>query len=248
MRLTKLKLILGILLPALFISSCSGPDELLISESDLKRALSNKAENCDLLWRLENYGDLAQSKIFYSLEPSEANVITNKLKSYSFEVLDAIKSDPFVKPEFFTDFSLFQQKINSTEIFAGYLREIGKTYFPDCGYYLSDDSSAGTQNQIPQPELKMDEEIAPDPETGVDISALPSGKRNSNAYANGVEQANAFITTGGLTRATYSNLGGLENSCKFILDTFMLLSGGASTRQQYADFLLGCSVVLKEWY
>lgn len=247
MKFSKLKLILGVLVTTLFISSCSGPDELLISESDLKRALSNKAENCDLLWRLENYGDWAQIGL-YSLEPSEATVIANKLKSYSFEVLNVIKSDPYVKEEFFSDFAFFQQKISSSDLASGFLREIGKTYFPDCGYYLSNNTSSGTQTQIPQPELKMDTEIAPDPETGVDISRLPSGNRNSNAYATGVEQANAFISTGGLTRATYSNLGGLENSCKYILDTFMLLSGGASTRQQYADFLLGCSVVIKEWY
>lgn len=253
MRSSKLKLILGVLLPALLISSCSSPstDELIVRENDLKRAISSKLENCDLVWHLANYGEWAQIDIDYSLEPTEANVIANRLKSYSFEVLDVIKSDPFVpydKEEFFSDFAFFQQKISSEDLATGILREMGRKYFPDCGYFPEDDSLEVPLEQESQPELRMDEEIAPDPETGVDISRLPSGKRSSNAYAIGVEQANAFITTGGLTRATYSNLGGLENSCKFILDTFMLLSGGASTRQQYADFLLGCSVVIKEWY
>jgi hypothetical protein len=93
-----------------------------------------------------------------------------------------------------------------------------------------------------------DEKIAPDPVSGVDIYSLPPGTENSMAYDIGVQEANSFIINGGLTRATYNNLGGLEQSCKFILDTFMALSGGSSTRQQYADFLLGCSAVIQSWY
>ena len=135
MKFSKLKLILAVLVSTLFISSCSGPDELLIRESDLKRALSNNAENCDLLWRLENYGDWAQIGL-YSLEPSEATVIANKLKSYSFEVLNVIKSDPYITAEFFSDFAFFQQKISTSDLGSGFLREIGKTYFPDCGYFM----------------------------------------------------------------------------------------------------------------
>jgi len=93
-----------------------------------------------------------------------------------------------------------------------------------------------------------DEEITPDPVTGVDIYSLPLGTENSIAYEIGAEEANSFILNGGLTRAIYDNLGGLEQSCKFVLDTFMALNGGSSTRKQYADFLLGCSAVVESWY
>ncbi len=92
------------------------------------------------------------------------------------------------------------------------------------------------------------EQVAPDPVTGVDINSLPPGNQNSSAYEIGAQEADSFILNGGLTRATYSNLGGLEQSCKFILDTFMALNGGSSTLQQYADFLLGCSSVVRSWY
>jgi hypothetical protein len=248
-KLFKLKLILGVLVPALFISSCSSPrlDELTVRETALQKGIEAKTDNCELVWLLETYASWAEIDL-YSLEPSEATNIASKLKNYTQDVLNLNKLDLNLGPEYFNDLGFVLEKISSTDLAARFLREIGRTYFPTCGYFSVDEALEVPQEQESQPELKMDEEIAPDPETGVDISALPSGKRNSNAYANGVEQANAFITTGGLTRATYSDLGGLENSCKFILDTFMLLSGGASTPQQYADFLLGCSVVIKKWY
>jgi hypothetical protein len=98
------------------------------------------------------------------------------------------------------------------------------------------------------PKFVDDEAVTPDPVSGVDIYSLPPGNENSIAYEIGAQEANSFILNGGLTRATYVNLGGLEQSCKFILDTFMALSGGSSTRQQYADFLLGCSSVVRSWY
>ena len=97
-------------------------------------------------------------------------------------------------------------------------------------------------------QTNSEEEVSPDPETGVDISSLPPGNSFTTAYDIGVEQAESFIATGGLTRATYVMLGGLKQSCKFILDSFMAYSGGSSTRQQYADFLLGCSTIVRSWY
>jgi predicted small secreted protein len=112
---------------------------------------------------------------------------------------------------------------------------------PDIQDYSSETSE-------PAPETDSGEEVFPDPETGVDIYSLPSGNSFTTAYDIGAEQAESFIANSGLTRATYENLGGLDQSCKFILDTFMALSGGSSTRQQYADFLLGCSTVVRSWY
>jgi predicted component of type VI protein secretion system len=97
-------------------------------------------------------------------------------------------------------------------------------------------------------ETNSEEQVSPDPETGVDIFSLPPGNSFTTAYDIGVEQAESFIATGGLTRATYVMLGGPNQSCKFILDSFMAYSGGSSTRQQYADFLLGCSTVVRSWY
>lgn len=102
----------------------------------------------------------------------------------------------------------------------------------------------------PQPiyDSSADERVIPDPETGVDIYSLPAGNPYSTAYDYGVQQAESFISTGGLTRAMYGNLGGVQQSCKMILDTFMFISGGSSTRQEYADFLYGCAEVVKKWY
>jgi uncharacterized protein YceK len=114
-------------------------------------------------------------------------------------------------------------------------------------------SSSGSEDYSNQttetaPQANSEEEVSPDPETGVDIFSLPPGNSFTTAYDIGVEQAESFIATGGLTRATYVMLGGLNQSCKFILDSFMAYSGGSSTRQQYADFLLGCSTVVRSWY
>ena len=83
---------------------------------------------------------------------------------------------------------------------------------------------------------------------GIDISSLPAGHSGTTAYQLGVTQAHSFIDQGGLTRAQVGNIGGIPQSCKFILDTFMALNGGSSTKQQYADFMLGCTVVVKAWY
>ena len=90
--------------------------------------------------------------------------------------------------------------------------------------------------------------LAPDPSTGVDVNQLPSGNEGTNEYYLGQQEAQSFIDNSGLTRAIYDQLGGLDQSCKFILDTFMALNGGASTKQQYADFLLGCAAIVKAWY
>ncbi len=254
-RVFKLKLILGVLISSLFISSCSsGPinsitgsgeiEDIKLSESGtkLQKSIDNVEDMCTLFTNLSEY-------VYWSSRIGKGNISSQeetKIKKYiiSLELISSL--DRNYKPGLNESLQDLWPTIND-----GYPPALDKItslieiFHPGCVYseIVKSDSVAESQ-----PDLKVDEEITPDPVTGVDISTLPSGKRNSTAYEIGVEQANAFITTGGLTRATYSDLGGLENSCKFILDTFMLLSGGGSTRQQYADFLLGCTVVLKEWY
>jgi hypothetical protein len=247
MRLSSLKFIVSILITSLLITGCSNPiDEYQENINNACDSLSLNLEEAildkdpvaiDSLRSDLEFRSLVLSRVGFS---DYENIENNP---YYLQASNSLKSivETFVKSDGLT--------LSDEFISAMY-----KFIMIDCKKYDSTETTQIDPNTSEeeiiqsQPDLKVDEEITPDPETGVDISVLPSGKRNSNAYAIGVEQANAFITTGGLTRATYSNLGGLENSCKFILDTFMALSGGASTRQQYADFLLGCSVVLKEWY
>ena len=108
----------------------------------------------------------------------------------------------------------------------------------------TENSSVNNDPGAPDP----NETLAPDPSSGVDISDLPRGHSGSNAYKYGVSEAQSAIQESALTRATYDQLGGLKQSCKYVLDTFMALQGGSSTRQQYADFLLGCATVVKNWY
>lgn len=255
MTLSKLKLILGVFIASLSISSCSsGPNNYITGGSDieniklsgsgtkLQKSIDNVEDMCTLFTNLSEY-------VYWSSRVEKGSFSSEqeaKIKKYiiSLELISSL--DRNYKPGLNEALKNLWPTINDGSSPAlDKITLIIENFHPGCVYSEILNSSSVAESQ---PELRMDEEIAPDPESGVDISRLPSGKRNSSAYAIGVEQANAFITTGGLTRAKYSDLGGLENSCKFILDTFMLLSGGASTRQQYADFLLGCSVVIKEWY
>lgn len=155
MKLFKLKLLLGVLITSLFISSCSSPDELVIRESELKKAISNRADSCELVWHLETYGWWAQLSLFSiepiePIEPSQATVMADKLKNYSLEVLDIIKSDPDIKAEFFSDFAFFQEKISAEDFSTGILREMGRIYFPDCGYFSEDKAIEVPQEQEPQ--------------------------------------------------------------------------------------------------
>ena len=71
---------------------------------------------------------------------------------------------------------------------------------------------------------------------------------DSNAYDIGVSQARSFIVGSGLTRALYDQLGGAQQSCQMILDTFMALQGGSSSDQEYSDFISGCLEVVNAWY
>jgi len=135
----------------------------------------------------------------------------------------------------------------------GIVSEIAKNVEPS-NQIAEEENISTPEVEIPQDDSQpsydssADERVIPDPETGVDIYSLPTGNAYSTAYDYGVQQAESFISAGGLTRAIYGNLGGLQQSCKMILDTFMLLSGGSSTRQEYADFLYGCTVTVKRWY
>ena len=82
----------------------------------------------------------------------------------------------------------------------------------------------------------------------VDYNSLPQGSLGSSAYEIGAQQAEEFIYTSALTRALYDTLGGLEQSCRVVLESFMAYEGGSSTLQQYADFLYGCETVVRDWY
>jgi hypothetical protein len=249
-KVFKSRLILGVIVTSLFISSCSGTDELVIRERNLQKAIENKVENCDSLYALYSFTSYADIEIFTGDEADENySKRANLFKKYALEVLEISKlRNHFNKTEYIKELASVTQNVDGTDLPDNTLDRIGQRYFPDCGYFQTVEVFNDPLEQDSQPEFDIDEEIAPDPVSGVDISSLPSGNRNSTAYSNGVEQAESFIATGGLTRATYSNLGGLEQSCKFILDTFMFLSGGASTRQQYADFLLGCEKAVRNWY
>ena len=84
--------------------------------------------------------------------------------------------------------------------------------------------------------------------SGIDISNLPNGQTGTPAFKIGVSEATSYIQSGALNRAMVGNLGGITESCKFILETFMALNGGKSSQQQYADFMLGCETIVKAWY
>ena len=250
MKPLSFRLTLSALVTSLLISSCSSTNELEIREKNLQRAIQNKVENCDSLYALYSFASYAEIDFFTGDDAEQRYTKrANLFKKYTLEVLEISKlRNHFNKTEYIKELERVPQDIDGKDLPDNLLRRIGQRFFPDCGYFPTVEIFNDPLEQESRPEIDVNEEITPDPVSGVDISSLPSGNRNSTAYSIGVEQANSFITSGGLTRATYSNLGGLEKSCKFILDTFMLLSGGASTRQQYADFLLGCETVVRNWY
>jgi hypothetical protein len=101
------------------------------------------------------------------------------------------------------------------------------------------------ENSEPTQELDTGLEI---PLEEVDYNSLPQGFLGSTAYDIGAQQAEEFIYTSALTRALYDTLGGLEQSCRVVLESFMAYQGGSSTLQQYADFLYGCETVVRDWY
>jgi len=152
-KLFKLKLILGVLVPALFISSCSSPrlDELTVRETALQKGIEAKTDNCELVWLLETYASWAEIDL-YSLEPSEATNIASKLKNYTQDVLNLNKLDLNLGPEYFNDLGFVLEKISSTDLAARFLREIGRTYFPTCGYFSVDEALEVPQEQESQPE------------------------------------------------------------------------------------------------
>ena len=109
----------------------------------------------------------------------------------------------------------------------------------------SDVQTDNYENSEPTQEIDTGLEI---PFDVVDLNSLPQGFLGSTAYEIGAQQAEEFIYTSALTRALYDTLGGLEQSCRVVLESFMAYEGGSSTLQQYADFLYGCETVVRAWY
>ena len=89
----------------------------------------------------------------YSIGPTEAAEIANKLKNYTQQVYNLSKSDPYLDPEYFNDLSFIIEKINSEDLAERFYTQLGRTFFPTCGYFSMGDVSSGTQNQVPQPQV-----------------------------------------------------------------------------------------------
>lgn len=153
------KLMPILFITAIFVSSCSGigtvddlGEELSIREAELQKGIETKAENCELVWLLETYATWGQMEL-YSIGPTEAAEIANKLKNYTQQVYNLSKSDPYLAPEYFNDLTFIIEKINSEDLAERFYAQLGRTYFPDCGYFSIDSDSLGTQNQVPQPQV-----------------------------------------------------------------------------------------------
>jgi hypothetical protein len=153
------KLMPILFITAIFVSSCSGigtvddlGEELSIREAELQKGIETKAENCELVWLLETYATWGQMEL-YSIGPTEAAEIANKLKNYTQQVYNLSKSDPYLDPEYFNDLSFIIEKIDSEDLAERFYAQLGRTYFPDCGYFSIDSDSLGTQNQVPQPQV-----------------------------------------------------------------------------------------------
>ena len=153
------KLIPVLFITAIFVSSCSGigtaddlGEKLSIREAELQKGIASKAENCELVWLLETYATWGQMEL-YSIGPTEAAEIANKLKNYTQQVYNLSKSDPYLDPEYFNDLSFIIEKINSEDLAERFYTQLGRTFFPTCGYFSMGDVSSGTQNQVPQPQV-----------------------------------------------------------------------------------------------
>lgn len=118
----------------------------------------------------------------------------------------------------------------------------------DQGNSSSSTSDQSTSNILPNP----DETIAPDSSGKIDTSNFPSGNSGTKFYKLGYSQAKSSVENSALTRIDYEIYGGLSQSCEIVLNTFVSYSTGAGyasgTRQQYADFMLGCEDYVKKWY
>lgn len=157
------------------------------------------------------------------------------------------------------------RKLKTWNIYVGLCVVFSITFLTGCGLQGSttsaessvssqSDSAAGGNSAVETDENASDSAAGDSysdleiPVDQVDFNSLPQGSFGSTAYDIGVQQAEEFIYTSALTRAMYSTLGGLEQSCKVILESFMAYEGGNSTLQQYADFLYGCKTVVRDWY
>ncbi len=87
------------------------------------------------------------------------------------------------------------------------------------------------------------------PYLSIDRYSLPTSDESSVAYLIGEQQALEWLSVGSLDRIW--NLTNPADSWEFchlqVLGTFMSLSGGQSTPQEYSDFIGGCTSVVDIW-
>ena len=137
MRAFNIRLILGVIVASLFISSCSSTNEFASREKFLQSAIENRVENCDSLYALYSFTSYADIGV-YSLSEESQIANANLVKKYALEVLAVSKlNNHFNKTEYLKELENVIQEIDRTDLPDTELESLGKRYFPECGYFLT---------------------------------------------------------------------------------------------------------------
>ena len=141
MKPLSFRLTLSALVTSLLISSCSSTNELEIREKNLQRAIQNKVENCDSLYALYSFTSYADIGIFRVDEAEESYTKRATLfNKYISEVLEISKlRNHYNKTEYIKELERASENVDGTDLPDDLLRKIGEKYFPDCGYFLSEE-------------------------------------------------------------------------------------------------------------
>jgi hypothetical protein len=209
MQQRKNRLILSMFLATIFLSSCSGigsgtdlGNELTIRETDLQKGIEAKVENCELVWLLDTYaswGEIAG----YSWESTESAEFANKLRNYTKQVYKLSESDLYLDPGYFNDLNFIIEKISNEDFAVRFYTQLGRTYFPTCGYFSMDETSSETQKVVPLPQETVEVEGNREAcriydETMAEAMQLPFGSPKlsyilDNGYAKAMRYADADL-------------------------------------------------------
>jgi hypothetical protein len=132
-----LRLILGLLITSLFISSCASTDADEISgiERALQGAIERKVDNCESLLELTLFASYKNIDLDEASEESQI-ATANLFKKYALEVLEISKrNNHFNRNKYLRELENAIQEIDMTNLPDTVLENIGKKYFPDCGYF-----------------------------------------------------------------------------------------------------------------
>jgi hypothetical protein len=113
------------------------------------------------------------------------------------------ESDLYLDPGYFNDLNFIIEKISNEDFAARFYTQLGRTYFPTCGYFSMDETSSETQKVVPLPQETVEVEGNREAcriydETMAEAMQLPFGSPKlsyilDNGYAKAMRYADADL-------------------------------------------------------